>query len=75
MGTNKKFFGWKISPNNFSPKMEKTGIVSEKILGWEIGMKNSSRKIGKKIRIVSEKILRQNCRENFYSENGWNKLE
>ncbi len=35
-------------PKNFSPKMEKTGIVSGKILGWSISMKNSSRKVGGK---------------------------
>ncbi len=29
MGTSKKFLDWKIGPNNFSRKMEKTGIGSQ----------------------------------------------
>ncbi len=58
METNKKFLGWNIRVKNFSQKMEKTGIVCEKIRGWKIGMKKIlvGRLVEKLEYLVSKKI-------------------
>ncbi len=42
IGSSKKIVGQKESGKNFSQKMEKVGLVDEKILGQKIGVKNSS---------------------------------